>query len=189
MNKKIIFLGSIMLICVLTQLSLLSGYDWFQYSRADINAGQWWRYISANLVHLSWKHLAMNLFGLGLIYTLFPNALSWSGWLVVFILSCLSVTFGIWLFNPDVAWYVGLSGVLHGILIVVLFLDYVNNKHWLNILLILALLAKLVWEALMGPMPGSEATAGGPVFVQAHFYGIMGGVVMLVCLYLIKTRR
>ena len=115
--------------------------------------------------------------------------MKWKAWLAVFLLSCLAVTLGIWLFNPEVVWYVGLSGALHGILVVVLVLDFVRHKHWLNIVLFVALLAKLIWEAMMGPMPGSEATAGGPVLVQAHLYGFLGGMVMLIYIFTMKSRN
>ncbi len=43
-------------------------------------------------------------------------------------------------------------------------------------MLLVAIMLKLTWELFMGPIPGSESTAGGPVIVQAHLYGSMGGL-------------
>jgi len=37
--------------------------------------------------------------------------------------------------------------------------------------------AKLVWEQTGGPLPGSEATSGGTVIVDAHLYGALGGFI------------
>ena len=38
-----------------------------------------------------------------------------------------------------------------------------------------AVVAKLAYEQLVGPLPGSEAAAGGAVVVNAHLYGAIGG--------------
>ncbi len=189
MNKNIIVIISVLIICVLAQFSLAFDQDWFQYARADIQMGQWWRFLTANFVHLSWQHLGMNVLGLVLIYALFPNGLSSSAWIIALFLSGLSVTIGIWLFHPDIVWYVGLSGALHGILMLLLVLDYVAHKHRLNIVLLIAVMAKLVWEILMGPMPGSESAAGGPVVVQAHLYGFIGGALMLFFLFFYNKNK
>ena len=35
---------------------------------------------------------------------------------------------------------------------------------------------KLLWEQTVGPLPGSESSAGGTVIVNAHLYGAVGGV-------------
>ncbi len=37
------------------------------------------------------------------------------------------------------------------------------------------LLAKLGYEVLIGPIPGSGATAGGEVITEAHLLGALGG--------------
>ena len=189
MNKNIIIILSILAICVLAQFSLMLNQDWFQFARAEIQMGQWWRFLTANFVHLSWQHLGMNALGLVLIYALFPNVLQWNAWIVVLLLTSLSVTFGIWLFNPDIVWYVGLSGALHGILVILLVLDYVTHQHRLNILLFIAVLTKLIWEMWVGPVPGSETTAGGPVVVQAHSYGFFGGILMLSFLFIYNKNK
>lgn len=182
MNKIIIFLLSVVTLCLLAQLSLRFEVDGLQYSRQAIGEGQWWRFITGNFVHLSWRHFAMNIIALGAIYALYPNNLNAKSWLLVLLLCALSVTLGIWIFSPDIHWYVGLSGALHGLLVTLLIIDYVEHKHVLNILLLLGVIAKLIWEGMMGPMPGSESTAGGPIVVQAHLYGFVGGVLISVCI-------
>ena len=42
--------------------------------------------------------------------------------------------------------------------------------------LLLGVGGKLVWEQLVGPLPFSESTSGGPVLVDAHLYGTIGGL-------------
>ncbi len=185
MFKNNIFFITILLSSVLAQLSLLFGVDWLQYAKPEIETGQWWRLLTGNLIHLNWRHFAMNALALIVIYLLFPNLLKSTGLFLVFLLSSLSVTLGLWMFNPSIYWYVGLSGALHGILMTLLILDFVASKNVLNIVLLILVIAKLVWENLMGPLPGIESTAGGPVVVEAHFYGSLGGAIIATC-FLIK---
>jgi hypothetical protein len=46
---------------------------------------------------------------------------------------------------------------------------------------------KVAWEQFAGPLPGSEATSGGAVIVDAHLYGMLGGTA--VAFALIRVRR
>ena len=179
MIKKDIFLYSILLICIVLQLTLLQEYDWFQYSKVEVESGEWWRLVTGNLIHLNWRHLAMNAVALIAIYYLFPRLLLTAELFVVFLFCCICVTFGLYLFNPMVYWYVGLSGALHGVLVVLVVLDYLESKKWLTLVLMLAILAKLAWEFYFGPLPGSESTAGGKVVTHAHLYGALGGAILI----------
>lgn len=85
--------------------------------------------------------------------------------------------------------YVGLSGALHGVLIVLIVADYLINKHFLNIVLLLALVTKLAWESTMGPLPGSESMAGGTILVQSHLYGFLGGLGIAICMFIINKNK
>ena len=186
MNKINIFIVVIILWAALSQLTLLLVVDWLQYAKPEIEAGQWWRFVTGNLIHRNWKHFAMNTVALIVIYQLFPNLLKACALFLVFILSCLSVTLGLWLFNPSVYWYVGLSGALHGVLVTLLIVDNMTRKHILNNALLIIVIGKLVWEAYMGPLPGSEFVAGGPIVVDAHLYGAFGGIIIAACFWFRK---
>ena len=187
MIKRNYFVVLVLLCCALGQWSLQLGTDWLQYSRPDIEVGQWWRFLTGNFIHLSWRHFAMNAVALIVIILLFANILRPIPLFVVLILSSLAVTTGLWLFSPTVYWYVGLSGALHGTLIVLLVLDYLANKNIMDIVLMLLMLAKLVWEFFLGPLPGSESTAGGPVVVIAHLYGAIAGFILASC-FIVKSK-
>lgn len=189
MNINNNFVLSVIALSALAQLSLISEVDWFQFTRVDIDAGQWWRFLTGNFVHLTWRHFALNALALVVIYTLYSNCLKLNGMVFVFLLNCLSVTMGIWIFSPELQWYVGLSGALHGLLITLIIIDYVKNKHVLNIILLLVVMTKLAWEGMMGPMPGSVSIAGGPVAVQAHLYGSIGGLLISTCIYIFSKNK
>ena len=75
--------------------------------------------------------------------------------------------------------YVGLSGVLHGLFVSGCLMD-IRNGHRDALLLFILISAKLAWEQVSGPLPGSESTAGGHVVVDAHLYGALSGVVLVL---------
>ena len=86
----------------------------------------------------------------------------------------VAIDAGFWWLNPSLDWYVGLSGVLHGLLVAGLVAGY-RESPGENLLLLVLIAAKLGYEQWLGPLPGSESTAGGPVVVNAHLYGALAG--------------
>ena len=136
--------------------------------------GEWWRLLSAHLVHLGTAHMLLNVVGLGLLYLLFAPLLTLSSWALGTLLSALAVSLGLLVASPEISWYVGLSGVLHGLFAVGL-VAMSRSERRLAIGLAAGLVVKLIWEQLAGPVPGSAMTAGGPVVVDAHLYGAIGG--------------
>lgn len=153
-----------------------AGEALLRYQRSEILIGEVWRLLSGHLVHLGWSHLLMNLLALALVWALFGDTLTLAGWLLLLLFCALFDGLGLLLLNPGVEWYVGLSGVLHGLFLAGALAGLASGRRDAALLLI-ALVAKLAWEQLAGPLPGSEATAGGLVVVDAHLYGaIAGGV-------------
>jgi rhomboid family GlyGly-CTERM serine protease len=152
-----------------------SGRDWLAFERAAIDAGEYWRLVTGHLVHLGPAHLVYNLIGLWLIWYLVGQELSPAHWLVVLLASIVTVSAGLWIFNSGLYWYVGLSGVQHGLLVAGL---AASARHWgIDLWIVaIAIAVKLVYEQVAGPMPGSEASSGGAVIVDAHLYGAVAGV-------------
>ncbi len=145
-----------------------------RYQRAQILHGQLWRLLTAHLVHLGIPHLLLNLCGLGLVWAIFARELAGlAGWLVL-LCSALGVSLGLLLFEPGLEWYVGLSGVLHGLFAAGV-LRLWRERPAEAALLLTVLAGKLVWEQCFGPLPGTSAVAGGPVVVSAHLFGALGG--------------
>ena len=58
----------------------------------------------------------MNLAALALIRMLAGDALTRMDWITAAVVSALAIDAGLYVFSPGVSWYVGLSGVLHGLL-------------------------------------------------------------------------
>ena len=158
-----------------------------RYDRDAILAGQLWRVLTGHLVHLGGSHLAMNLVGLALIWMLFGRLMSTSAWLATLLSSALAVSLGLLVFNPGLTWYVGLSGVLHGMFLAGAILSIVSGYR-AEILLLGFIIAKLAWEQWVGPLPGSAEVAGGDVVVDAHLYGAIAGVIAALVIILWRRR-
>jgi rhomboid family GlyGly-CTERM serine protease len=149
-----------------------------RYDRAAVNAGEIWRLVSGHFVHLGWKHLALNLAGLGLGTWLFGADRSPAAWLMATLISALACGIGLWWLSPAVGWCVGLSGILHG-LMVVGFGGWIlagENRAWG---LLGVVVAKLAWERFGGEMPWADTLAGGRVITDAHLWGAAGGILFL----------
>lgn len=152
-----------------------------RYHFDEIKSGQIWRLISANLVHLGWSHTLMNLLGLGLIWGLFWDCFSNWQWWFISLASGLGVSLGLLLLNPELVWYVGLSGVLHG-LFVAGAVGAIRRGDKREAILLAAIVGKLLWEQYFGALPGSADMAGGPVVVDSHLYGAIAGAIATLLL-------
>jgi len=154
-----------------------------QYQRDAILSGQWWRLFSGHLVHLGWSHLWLNMAGLTLVWALVGEAFTPRQWWWLITFSMLGISSGLLWWLPGVMWYVGLSGLLHGMLLagILQLLLRGEREVWPLLLLVLA---KLLWELWSGPLPGSREAAGGEVLVEAHSLGALCGAVYCAVLRL-----
>jgi len=147
---------------------------WLRFDRNAILSGEIWRLLTGHLTHLGWSHLVMNAVGLALIWVLFGQRLSNKRWIQTIIISALFISLLLLTLNPQLRWYVGFSGVLHAMFVIGCIYD-LKTGRWDAKLLLLIIVAKLAWEQVIGPLPGSETTAGGTVIVDAHLYGAVAG--------------
>jgi rhomboid family GlyGly-CTERM serine protease len=148
-----------------------------RFDRVAVLAGEWWRLLTGNIVHLGWNHLLLNLAGLALIWVLFPATLTPTRAAVLFTFSSLAVTVGLLEFTPSLHWYVGLSGALHGILVGAAVMSLrrdLRMEQWL----LAGVGVKILWEQWHGPSADTEKLVGGAVVVDAHLYGALGGLLI-----------
>lgn len=148
--------------------------EWLRYDREAIADGEIWRLLSGHIVHLGWSHLVLNGAGLLLIACLVAGHFSRRQWLAISLATIVGMDLGFWYLQPQLSWYVGLSGLLHGLLAAgtVSGLHRRQAEFWI---IAAFLLGKLIYEQLLGPLPGSEASSGGNVVVVAHLYGALSG--------------
>ena len=159
-----------------------------RFDRDAIGAGEAWRLVTGHLVHLGSRHMLLNGAGLLLVGFLVGREYRPRDWAVVLLASMASIDAGLWWLKPSLDWYVGLSGVLHGWFAAGIVGALLKRRPdaWL---LLGLLLGKLVLEQLQGALPGSAAAAGGPVVVDAHLYGAVGGAIAGLLLIRLGGRR
>ena len=153
---------------------------WLRYDRAALAAGQGWRLWSAHVSHLNTWHTVMNLAGLVLIVHFFRDLLDryrfWS-WLVF----CgLFSSVALYLLDPGLDWYVGLSGLLHALLVFCLLLGW-RGHPWLHSLVLAVVTGRLLVEQWPGyDVDYLRGWIGGSVYVNAHLYGAISGVFLMM---------
>ena len=164
--------GLLAAVLVLLWLTGETGRELLRYERTAILQGQYWRLVTGHLVHGSGQHLLLNAVGLGLIAALFPREYSLRGWLLILGSSMAVIDLGFVFWEPQLEWYVGLSGVLHGALAAGAVSWWRHESKPLAAALTAVLVGKLAWEQWHGALPLSGDL---PVVVDAHLYGAIGG--------------
>lgn len=151
-----------------------------RYERSAVLAGEYWRLLTGHLVHASAAHLLLNMAGLGLIAALFRRDYSLPQWLLIGLASTLSIDIAFVFYEPQLQWYVGLSGLLHGAIAAGAVAWWKHETKLLASILSGFLTAKLAWEQFHGALPLSGDM---PVIVDAHLFGALGGLGMGLLLW------
>jgi rhomboid family GlyGly-CTERM serine protease len=149
------------------------------YSRAGIEAGEYWRIVTGNLIHLGWMHLALNVGALLIgIFVFYPGRTP-VGWSLAQLVCSIATSLGLYWWSPDIDWCVGMSGALHGLLIIGA-VDWLRRGDPVGAVLLAIWIGKLAWEQWNGALPLSTETVGGVVVTDAHLWGALGGALWLV---------
>lgn len=143
-----------------------------RYDRVAIDHGEWWRLATAHWVHLGLRHLILDSAGLVLLWVLYARELTPGAWLWVGVWATAAIDLGLWWGEPEIQWYLGISGLLHagwaaGAAVLTL------RRAPFGILMLAILTLKLALEQRHGV---SLIDATLPVVTAAHLYGALGGV-------------
>lgn len=152
-----------------------AGQGALRFERDAIAAGELWRLVTGHLVHLGASHLVLNLAGLLLVWLLVGDRHSRLRWWLIVGFSLAVIDAGFWFLDPELSWYVGLSGLLHALLMAGAAAG-LRDATLESAVLVVLVLGKIAFEQIAGPLPGSEAAAGGPVVVNSHLYGAIAGL-------------
>lgn len=173
-------------LAILVGLTGDTGRDALSFYRPGILEGELWRLVTGHLAHLGTSHLLLNVAGLALIWYLVSAYLRPRQWLIVAAASTAGIDLGLWLFEPQLVWYVGLSGLLHGLLAagIVAGLRTGRTDVWI---LAVAVAGKIAYEQFIGPLPGSEEATGGTVIVASHAWGALAGAVCAAILIRVRA--
>jgi rhomboid family GlyGly-CTERM serine protease len=149
-----------------------AGRALLRYDRMALAGGELWRLLTAHFVHLDFPHALLNCAGLTLMWALFARDYTPRQWLTVAAVTLAAIDAGLWLCDSTLGWYVGSSGALHGVMAAGT-LAHLRRREPDGWLLAAFLVAKLGFEHWVGALPFSGRH---PVVVDAHLYGVLGGL-------------
>ena len=155
-------------------LQSIGGQEWLRLEREQAWAEPW-RLFGAHFVHLGWNHLGLNLAGLVLLWLLLGDTLRPLGWALGVVVLALGVSIGLLCCSPAVGWYVGFSGVLHGLFAAAAVVS-LRRLTPLALAILVVLVVKLLAEQLGAGDPLTADLIGGAVIVDAHLYGVLLGL-------------
>ena len=160
----------------------------FIYWRTGILHGEYWRPVTGNFVHLSWQHASLNLAAWLLVWVYGTRVCGIAMWLVSLLLCAGGTGIGMLLFLPNIEVYSGLSGVLHGLLILVSGLRLMarpgDYSAWA---ILVVVMAKLIFEGIWGPTGATADWIGLMVVSEAHLYGALSGASLLTVVALTRV--
>ncbi|WP_416305561.1 rhombosortase [Neptunicella sp. SCSIO 80796] len=161
--------------------------QWFGYDRVLVEQHQYWRLITGNLLHTNLYHLLLNASGLLLLWALHGEYYRTLHYLALFTFCGVICTSGIYLFAEDLRWYVGLSGILHGLLVWGACQD-IQHRLKSGWLLLLVVWIKIAYEQFVGPNAELAKLIEANIATDAHLFGACGGLLWVV-LALLNSRQ
>ncbi|MDP5132977.1 MAG: rhombosortase [Paraglaciecola sp.] len=178
----------LLVVCVLLFLTEPTASHYLAYDRLQIEQFEWWRLFTGNLLHTNANHLGLNLAGVTLLWALHGQYFTARHYLFMLLILSLCTTLGIYFFAKTLQWYVGLSGLLHGVFLLGAYFDI---KHGLKTgwLLMIGVIAKVAHEQYFGASQDVANLIAAKVAVDAHLYGTLAGLIIVVLLQLFSIKK
>jgi rhomboid family GlyGly-CTERM serine protease len=171
---------------MLWQLAGDAGRSFGRFDRSGLADGEAWRLLTGHLVHMSWGHFVMNVCGLAALSWVFSREIRAWNWLGIALVSAAAIDAGLYYGNPELQWYVGLSGILHGFWAAGALRGILYADRSFGALALAGLLGKLLFEYRFGPSDFTESLTGANVVTVAHAYGALGGALFVVAAALVQ---
>ncbi|WP_440056075.1 rhombosortase [Pseudoalteromonas sp. T1lg65] len=179
--EKQFITGPIILALFAVLLMLLNLSDSLDFNRVLITEGEIWRVLTGQFMHSNFYHLGLNLLGILLIWLLHGEYTPTTHYFQNTWLLALATGVLIYFFAPNIILYTGLSGLLHG-MIVMGALEDIKRKMTTGYLLFFGVFVKIGWEQFHGGSTEVEALINSRVAIEAHLFGALSGV----CLFLLR---
>ena len=155
------------------QPHLLDSYDFNQ----ALAFSEPWRLITAHVFHLSRPHMWLNFAAFVLLTLLFVSHYEVRSWLNSLLIIMVGTCVFTWLVGQPQQ-FVGLSGLLHGLLLQGILLEWSQRQFRCDMVILLILLmviGKVILEYFIGPLSGALLSYGDSVWVM-HVGGLVSGV-------------
>lgn len=159
----------------------------FIYNKAAIEHGELWRLLSGHLLHTNVIHLLLNISAIALLWLLHDKHYKKHIYITLFIWCALFTSAGIY-YLSSLDYYVGLSGVLHGVFVWGACKD-IESKDKSGYLLFLGVWLKVAHEQYYGASADIAKLIEANVAIDAHLYGALGGLLFFGLLKVKSTLR
>jgi rhomboid family GlyGly-CTERM serine protease len=178
----------IVLVSIILAITEPMSSNLLAYERTQLDNFQWWRFITGHFLHTNITHLLLNTVGLALLWALHGHYYQTLGYVMQFLTLCLGTAIGLYIFAPQMQWYVGLSGVLHGLFVIGAYYD-IQNKFKTGWLMLMGVWLKVIHEQIFGASAAVASLIDANVAVDAHLFGtITGSMVVLYYFLAHKTQ-
>ena len=147
----------------------------FEYNRTLFATGEYWRIITGHFSHSNGYHLMLNLAGVALIWALHGEYYDIKQYALALFLLALYAGGGLYIFYPQNTLYNGLSGVLHGLIIIGALTDCQKGMKT-GYLLFIGVWLKIAWEQYTGPSAELGELIEARVAIEAHLIGAVSGI-------------
>jgi rhomboid family GlyGly-CTERM serine protease len=161
--------------------------DQLIYNRNVVMADEYWRLITGHFFHSNANHFLLNAAAVALLWALHGQYYHHKNYLVVFLVSAIICSLGMYWFSGHIVLYVGLSGVLHGFFVWGALMD-IKHKEKTGYLLLIGVIAKIIHEQAYGASAEVESLIGASVATDAHLYGAIGGLLAYISGHLRHTK-
>jgi|SRR5690554_891194 len=137
-----------------------------------------WRLISAHIFHLDATHAGYNAAGLLVVSIFFARHFNVRSWLNAILVIAVATSIGVWIIDMPER-FVGLSGLIHGLLVLSLLLEWAQQNYarteWLAPL-VLVLMAVKVGLEIVGLLDSQILLSQGSQFGYVHAAGMFAGL-------------
>ena len=158
------------------------GQDLSKLQVAATLDGEYWRMVTAHLIHADWQHFLMNMTGLSLCVAVFYKDLAVRHWPMSFIALSIFSSIGLLiLYRPEES-YVGFSDVLHGWIMLGCCAIFAKETK-LALIVFTLFWIKIIEEQLNLPFFTSTGIDNAHIAKESHILGAIAGLLYgLLCL-------
>jgi len=163
-----------LLVILMSILAFIFNVEALSFQRELFIKGQLWQGFTGHFLHTNFNHFILNISAVILLWLLHGQYYNFVNYTLVFGVSAITTTFGVYMFSPEITQYVGLSGVLHGLFIWGACKD-IQHKDKTGFILLVAAIGKVIHEQINGASESVAQLISATVAIDAHLWGMVGG--------------
>ncbi len=169
----LVFYLLFVLLCALCQLT--GGISWASLTHTTFTHHEYWRLLTAHMIHSSWGHYGFNMAGAGLCLLVFRHDIKLKDWVLSALLISLFSSLCMLFFHTFEGRYLGFSDTLYGWILLGI-LAILPKERLLGLALLVLLVGRIAYEYIFPGSPFDAILGGAKVAKASHLFGLLGGV-------------